>query len=101
MIHDRHITLFHSPQTRSSGALTLFEELGASYELKVLNMKIGEQRQPDYLAVNPLGKVPAILDGDMLVTEQVAIFIHLADRFPNAKQGGPPKNVGGRDRVTQ
>lgn len=81
---DRTITLFHSPQTRSSGALTLLEELGAPYELRVLNMKGGEQRQPAYLAVNPLGKVPAILDGDALVTEQVAIFIHLADRFPAA-----------------
>lgn len=42
-------------------------------------MKAGEQRQPAYLAVNPLGKVPAILHGGTLVTEQVAIFIYLAD----------------------
>ena len=46
---------------------------------------VSEQRQPAYLAVNPLGKVPAIMDGDTVVTEQVAIFIHLADRFPEAK----------------
>jgi glutathione S-transferase len=82
---DRTITLFHSPHTRSSGALMLLEELGAPYEIKILNMKAGEQRQPAYLAVNPLGKVPAILDGDALVTEQVAIFIYLADRFPDAR----------------
>lgn len=82
---DRSITLFHSPQTRSSGVLTLLEELGAPYDLRVLNMKAGEQRRPEYLALNPLGKVPAILDGDILVTEQVAIFIHLADRFPEAR----------------
>lgn len=81
---DRRITLFHSPQTRSSGVLTLLEELGAPHQLHVLNMKAGEQRRPDYLALNPLGKVPAILDGNALVTEQVAIFIHLADRFPEA-----------------
>ena len=84
MSADRTITFFHSPQTRSSGTLMLLEELGAPYDLKVVNMKAGEQRQPAYLAVNPLGKVPAILDGDALVTEQVAIFIHLADRFPQA-----------------
>lgn len=78
------ITLFHSPQTRSSGALTLLEELGAPYELKLLNMKIGEQRQPEFLAVNPLGKVPAIRHRGVLVTEQVAIFIYLADLFPKA-----------------
>jgi len=81
----RGITFFHSPHTRSSSTAILLDELGAPHELRVLNMKAGEQRQPAYLAVNPLGKVPAILDGDTVVTEQVAIFIHLADRFPEAK----------------
>ncbi|MCA1856005.1 glutathione S-transferase family protein [Massilia oculi] len=78
------ITFFHSPHTRASSTLILLEELGVPYELRVLNMKAGEQRQPTYLAVNPLGKVPAIVDGATIVTEQVAIFIHLADRFPEA-----------------
>ena len=78
------ITLFHSPQSRSSGALTLLEELGAPYQLHVLNMKAGEQRRPQYLAINPLGKVPAILHRGELITEQVAIFIYLADLFPAA-----------------
>ena len=78
------ITLFHSPQTRSSGALALLEELGAPYKIHVLNMKAGEHRQSEYLAINPMGKVPAILDGDVLVTEQVAIGIYLGDRFPQA-----------------
>ena len=81
---DRRVTLFHSPNTRSSGALTLLEELGAPYTLHVLDMKAGEQRQPAYLAVNPMGKVPAVRHGDALVTEQVAIFIYLADLFPEA-----------------
>lgn len=79
------LALYHSPQSRSSGVLTLLEELGAPYELRVLNMKAGEQRQPDFLAVNPMGKVPALMDGSTLVTEQVAIFIHLADLFPQAR----------------
>jgi glutathione S-transferase len=78
------ITLFHSPQTRSSSTLALLEELRAPYTLHVLNMKAGEQRQREYLAVNPMGKVPAILHGDVLVTEQVAIGIYLADLFPEA-----------------
>jgi glutathione S-transferase len=82
MPNDRKIAFFHSPQSRSSGTLALLEELGARYELRLLNMKAGENRQPAYLAINPLGKVPAILDGDVLVTEQGAIYIHLADRFP-------------------
>jgi glutathione S-transferase len=84
MTADNKITLFHSPQSRSSGVLTLLEELGAPYELHVLNMKAGEQRQAPYLAVNPLGKVPAIRHGDAFITEQVAIFIYLADLFPKA-----------------
>jgi glutathione S-transferase len=78
------ITLFHAPQSRSAGARTLLEELGAPYELYVLNMKAGEQRQPKFLAVNPLGKVPAIRHRGVLITEQVAIFIYLADLFPEA-----------------
>ncbi len=78
------ITLYHSPQTRSSGALTLLEELHAPYKIHVLDMKAGEQRQSAYLAVNPMGKVPAIQHGDAIITEQVAIGIYLADLFPEA-----------------
>jgi glutathione S-transferase len=81
---DRNVTLYHAPNTRSSGSLILLEELGAPYELRVLNMKAGEQRRPEYLAVNPMGKVPALKHGDALVTEQVAIFLYLADLFPEA-----------------
>ncbi len=78
------ITLYYSPQSRATGTRVLLEELGAPYDLCVLNMKAGEQRQPAYLAVNPLGKVPAIRHGEALVTEQVAIYIYLADLFPQA-----------------
>ncbi len=80
----RKLVFFHSPNTRSTGVYILLEELGASYDLRVLNMKAGESRKPDYLAVNPLGKVPAIVDEGALVTEQGAIFIYLADHFPKA-----------------
>ncbi len=80
----RHVTLFHSPQSRSAGALILLEELGADYELHVLNLKKGEQRQPDYLAVNPMGKVPAIVHDGALVTEQGAVYAYLADLYPEA-----------------
>ena len=84
MSHDDRITLYYSPQTRASGARVLLEELGAPYDLHVLNMKAGEQRQPAYLAINPLGKVPAIGRRGRLVTEQVAVFIYLADLFAQA-----------------
>jgi len=78
------LTLHHSPNTRSTGALILLEELGAPHELHVLNMKAGEQRQPAYLAINPMGKVPALTHGDALITEQAAVFLYLADLFPQA-----------------
>ncbi|WP_426437710.1 glutathione S-transferase family protein [Bradyrhizobium genosp. P] len=78
------ITLYYSPQSRATGARVLLEELGAPYDLHVLNMKAGEQRQSAYLAINPLGKVPAIEHRGALVTERVAITIYLADLFPQA-----------------
>ncbi|MBR0934039.1 glutathione S-transferase family protein [Bradyrhizobium jicamae] len=78
------ITLYYAPQSRATGARVLLEELGAPYDLQVLNMKAGEQRKPAYLAINPLGKVPAVHHRGALVTEQVAIFIYLADLFPQA-----------------
>src|SRR5215203_3156516 len=84
MTSTNRITLYYSPQTRATGTRVLLEELGVPYDLHVLNMKAGEQRQPAYLAINPLGKVPAIRHGEALVTEQVAIFIYLADLFPKA-----------------
>ena len=86
---DRTVTLFHSPNTRASGVLLLLEELGAPYQLHVVDMKAGEHRRPDYLAVNPMGKVPAIRHGEALVTEQVAIYLYLADLFPQAGLAPP------------
>lgn len=76
------LVLYHSPRTRSSAMLCLLEELGVPYDLRVL--KQGAQREAGFLAVNPMGKVPALLDGDAVVTEQVAITIYLADRFPHS-----------------
>ncbi|SDR37002.1 glutathione S-transferase [Rhizobiales bacterium GAS113] len=89
MRSDSKVTLYHSPNSRSAGALTLLEELGAPYDLNIINMKAGEQRQPAYLAVNSMGKVPAVRHGEALITEQVAIFIYLADLFPEAKLAPP------------
>ncbi len=80
----RHVTFFHAPQSRSAGALVLLEELGADYELRVLNLKQGDQRKPDYLRINPMGKVPAIVHDGALVTEQGAVYAYLADLYPEA-----------------
>lgn len=84
MSDTRKLTLFHAANSRSIGTRLLLEELGAPYELKVLNLRAGENRQPTFLGVNPMGKVPAIRHGDALITEQPAIFIYLADFFSEA-----------------
>jgi glutathione S-transferase len=89
LIADRRVTLFHSPNTRSTGALILLEELGADYDLHVLDMKASEQRGPDYLAINPMGKVPALKHGGAVVTEQVAVFLYVADLYPEAGLAPP------------
>lgn len=82
------VTLYHSPWTRATGVRILLEELGAPYDLHVLNRQKGENRDPDFLAINPLGKVPAIEHDGVVVTEQVAIYIYLADAF--AERGLAP-----------
>ena len=84
MTIDRHVTLFHSPQSRSAGALILLEELGADYELRPLDLQKKESRGSDYLGVNPMGKVPAIVHNGALVTEQGAVYTYLADLYPEA-----------------
>ena len=81
---DQHVTFYHSPNSRSAGVLVLLEELNADYETYVLNLKAGEQRKADYLAINPMGKVPAIKHGEALITEQVAIYQYLAELYPEA-----------------
>jgi glutathione S-transferase len=78
------VTLYHSPNTRSTGARILLEEIGAPFDLHILNMMAGEQRSPAYLAVNPMGKVPAVRLGEAFVSEQVAVYLYLADLYPAA-----------------
>jgi glutathione S-transferase len=78
------VTFFHAPNSRSGGTLALFEELGVPYDIHVLNLKKNEQRDAKYLAVNPMGKVPAIRHNGELITEQGAVFTYLADLYPQA-----------------
>ena len=78
------LKLYHAAPSRSSTVLWMLEELDEPYELHVLDLKAGEQRQPAYLAVNPMGKVPAIQHDGALVTEVGAICLYLADAYPKA-----------------
>ncbi|SEM52540.1 glutathione S-transferase [Luteibacter sp. UNCMF331Sha3.1] len=79
------ITFHHAPNSRSGSTLMLLEELGAQYDLHVMDLTRGEQREAKYLRVNPMGKVPAIEHLGGLVTERPAIFTYLADLYPEAQ----------------
>jgi len=83
-MNPRTLTLFHNPQSRSAGVRVLLEALDAPYDVKLIDLKAGQQRQPEFLALNPLGKLPTLRHGEAIVTEQVAIFLYLADLFPAA-----------------
>lgn len=76
------LTFWHAPNTRSTAVFVLLEELAIPYRLNALDMKAGEQRGPAYLAINPMGKVPAVIHGGALITELVALFIYLPELAP-------------------
>jgi glutathione S-transferase len=91
------LTLYHIAPSRSSIALWMLEEVGEPYDIKLLNMSEGDNLKPDYLAVNPMGKVPALQHGDAVITEVAAICTYLADEFParnlNVPVGNPRRGV--------
>ncbi len=83
------LTLYHATPSRSSVVLWMLEELGQPYDVKLLSLKAGDNRKPDFLAVNPMGKVPTLTHGDTAITESAAICTYLADAFPQAKLNIP------------
>ena len=78
------VTLYSNPMSRGRTVQWLLDELGAPYDLKVIDLAKGEQKAPQYLAINPMGKVPAIVHRGVVVTEAAAICVYLADAFPQA-----------------
>ena len=78
------LTLYHNPKSRSSGARVLLEALGVDYAVEYVDFARGDTRQPAFLALNPLGKLPTLVHDGAVITEQVAITLYLADRFPEA-----------------
>lgn len=83
------LTLYHAAPSRSSVVLWMLEELGQPYDVQLVSFKKGENLQPEFLAVNPMGKVPALKHGDVVITESAAICTYLADEFPQAKLNIP------------
>lgn len=78
------LTLYHIAPSRSSVVHWMLEEIGEPYDIHLLSMKKGENREPAYLAINPAGKVPALKHKDAVVTEAAAICLYLADLYPRA-----------------
>jgi glutathione S-transferase len=78
------LTLYHAAPSRSSIARWMLEEVGEPYDIHLLDLGKGENREPAYLAVNPMGKVPALDHDGVVITEAAAICAYLADAFPKA-----------------
>ena len=83
------LTLYHAAPSRSSITRWMLEEIGEPYDVHLLSLSKGDNRSPEYLAVNPMGKVPALKHGDTVITEGAAICAYLADEFPRAKLNVP------------
>jgi glutathione S-transferase len=92
--------LYFVPMTRSARPRWVLEELGVPYELIRLDPRKGETRTPEYLALNPCGHVPTLVDGDQVITESAAIAMHLADKFPE-KGFAPPAGAPERAEYYQ
>lgn len=75
------LTLHYHPYSRAAGTIWALEEAGVPYELKIVDILKGEQKQPGFVALNPMGKLPTLVDGDVVVTESAAIALYLADRY--------------------
>ena len=74
------VTLFHHPHSRAATVVWMLEELGIDYTLSHVDLRAGAQRSAAFLAVNPMGKLPTLVDGPTVITEAAAIAMYLADR---------------------
>lgn len=79
------LTLYYHPFSRAAGVLWPLEEVGEPYELKYIDLAKGEQKAPELVALNPMGKIPVLVDGDAVITESAAISLYLADRYASGR----------------
>ena len=79
------ISFYTNPFSRGRVVHWMLEEVGAPYHVEVLDFERGEHKRPEFLAINPMGKLPAIVHRGTVVTEVAAICAYLADVFPAAK----------------
>jgi glutathione S-transferase len=83
------LVLYTNPMSRGRIARWMLEEVGQPYRTEVLDYA-STMKAPAYLAINPMGKVPALRHGDAIVTETAAICAYLADAFPERRLAPPP-----------
>lgn len=88
--------LFYYPGNASLAPHFVLEEVGAAFKLRLVDRKTQAQKDPGYLKVNPMGRIPALVDGDLVLFESAAICLHLADRHPEA---GLAHRVGAAERA--
>ena len=89
--------LYGFPPTRSIRPLWTLRELDADFEFVTVNMMKGEHRRPEFLAINPAGKLPVLVDGELVLTESVAIVLYLAEKY--ADKGLLPRGAAQRADV--
>ena len=75
------IILYHHPYSRAANAVWMLEEVGVPYDLRPVDIMKGANKAPDLVALNPMGKLPVLTDGESVVTEAAAIALYLADRY--------------------
>jgi glutathione S-transferase len=76
--------LYGSPGSAAMAPMAVLEHVGAPYDWVRVDLDAGEHQQPEFLALNPKGRVPVLIDGTTTLTESAAICLHLAERFPQA-----------------
>ena len=77
--------LYYFPGNANLAPHMLLEEIGAPYELVLVDRDSNEHKSPPYLKLNPTGRIPVLIDGDLVLFETAAICLHLADRHPEAE----------------
>jgi glutathione S-transferase len=75
--------LYEFAPTRSIRARWTLQELEVDFEAVTVNLRAGDHRKPEFLRINPAGKLPVLVDGDLVLTESVAIVLYLADKYPD------------------
>jgi glutathione S-transferase len=79
------MTLYYNPQSRAVIAKWMLDECGAAYAIAPIDLEKREHKEPQFLAINPAGKLPALVDGESRLFENAAICLYLADAFPAAR----------------